>query len=155
MVQLVNADSEESVPFVLNGRQEILEPQHLLEKYTVDPMTIKYDRGGDLGPATNSLTEGVYVFKRTEKGWNLVRRLFQNTFDNRANMVTFRCLVDGKLVGIPAGSTSQTERALFPHTVYFDQGGQPKQMALAPGTTYRIVFDPQAQLWDLAPSEAG
>jgi hypothetical protein len=109
---------------------------------------IKFDRGGDLGTARYSLTEGVYEFKLTDQGWDLYRKIFRVTLDNSANESDFNYLADGELALVSAGET-RTHESSFPVVISFDPGNEePVQLALPTGD-YMIAVNPETELWDL------
>jgi hypothetical protein len=140
-----------AVRFLLDGHEGSLEPAEYLEQSTIAPMIIEFDRGGDFGLARYSLSEGIYLFKLTERGWDLARRTFTVTLDNSANADAFHYLADGEPVFVPAG-LAQTHQSRFPVLIAFDRGdgGEPAQVAL-PSGTYAIATNPQTGLWDLVP----
>jgi hypothetical protein len=149
-VVVVNPEATgQTIAFVLDGQEHHLDPARLLDEYSVDAMLIAFDRGGGFGIARYSLTEGVYEFVRTERGWDLVRKTFTVTLDNTANATAFHYLVGGETAAVGAGASRRhTDR--FPITIAFDRGsgGQPAEIAL-PSGTYKIARSPETGLWDL------
>jgi len=149
-VVLVNpATAQHKIAFLIDGQQGSLEPGQYLELSTGDSMVVEFDRSGGFGAAEYSLTEGVYEFKPTSRGWDLGRKVFSVMLDNSANEKAFRYLVDGEEGVVEAGQR-QAHEGRFPITVAFDRGDgkEPAEVAL-PNGTYRIGISPATKLWDL------
>jgi hypothetical protein len=71
-VQLVNAaENGYSVGFLLAGQTVKLQPGESHE-VTESPVTVRFDRGGQIGSATKTLTAGRYEFRLGKNGWDLV-----------------------------------------------------------------------------------
>jgi hypothetical protein len=69
---LVNAaENGYSVGFLLAGQTVKLQPGDSRD-VTESPVTVRFDRGGQFGSATKTLTAGRYEFRLGKTGWDLV-----------------------------------------------------------------------------------
>jgi hypothetical protein len=73
-IVLLNADSEDSIQYRLNGSEQEMPAgyQQLLAGDTT--WLVEFDRGGEFGMANYKLTSGTYRFKVTDRGWELFRK---------------------------------------------------------------------------------
>jgi hypothetical protein len=149
-VVLVNPEmTEQTVAFLLDGQQGSLEPGQYFDLSTPDKMMIEFDRGADFGAARYSLIEGVYLFKQTDRGWDLNRKVFSITLANTESEDTFYYLVDGEAQVVLPGE-QQTHESRFPMTISFDRGdgSEPAEVTL-PNGTYRVGISPDTGMRDL------
>jgi len=116
---------------------------------------VEFDRGGSFGRARYRLDEGTYFFAVTKKGWDLFRKTFKVTVDNRANQYAFRYLVDNRPATVAPGQT-RTHTGAFAIEIVFDRGngGQPVRKKLNSGV-YEVRLDPAKRLLDLQAATVG
>jgi len=148
-IVIVNpAATNQPINFLLDGQAKTLDEEQVLELSTVEPMVIRFDRGGQFGPAEYTLTEGIYEFRLTDAGWDIVRRNFAITLDNSQNTAAFNYIADGEQMQLAAGETRK-HRGRFPIAIEFDRGdGQPAELML-PSGVYRIGLNSETELLDL------
>ncbi|MFT5523102.1 MAG: hypothetical protein ACI9HK_001046 [Pirellulaceae bacterium] len=139
-----------NVGFAVGSERFSLEPGFQQALPASSQRIIRFDRGGNFGLVRYSLTDGVYTFKVSDHGWDLVRKTYNIEIDNTANLNGFRYVVDGQLVVVPAGEVN-SHKGRFPLVVGFDRGdgGDPAVMRLVRGT-FQIRIDDTTGLWELA-----
>ena len=73
-VTLVNPESTgATLSFTIRGTQYVLEPGARQSLQFGGPRTVEFDRGDSLGIARYALTDGVFAFTATDRGWTLRR----------------------------------------------------------------------------------
>ena len=142
-------DTNGTVRFSIDGRSYQLKPGFQQALPSGAQRTIRFDRGGNYGIARYSLSEGVYEFRVTDRGWNIVRKSFTVDIVNNTDH-DFRYVADGKL------ATAKPQRVMkhksrFPVVIGFDRGdgGKPAVMTLKTGT-YHVGLHSESGLWDLS-----
>ncbi|MBN1852712.1 MAG: hypothetical protein JW829_08305, partial [Pirellulales bacterium] len=142
-----------SVRFRIGGRTMELKNGYQQVVRGGGQRVIEFDRGGDFGLARYTLTDGTFQFKVTERGWDIVKKVFRVTIDNQAGQGDFRYVIDNRPMLIAAGQV-QKHQGGFPFVVKFDNGsgGSPIEMVLKSGT-YRIGIHPETGLWDFMKDE--
>lgn len=144
------------ISFLAGGRSFTLAPGYQQVVKQGGSVEVRFDRGGSFGTARYTLRDGVFQFLVTDEGWNLFRKVYRVTLDNRENPFPFKYMVGNKVHQVPANGTREYEEDA-PLVVKFDPGtGQAASRALDSGV-YRIAVNPQSRLWDLmqADAEAG
>jgi hypothetical protein len=151
MILIANLPTNEAeVGYLVDGRM-VRTAAGEVEPISAASAEVVFDRGGGFGVARMSLDPGTYEFHRTPEGWQLYRKTFRVTVENRGALDLFRFQADGKPVELPAGNQMQFETS-FPLTLTFDQNGQPVSRQLADGTF--VIAPSEAGLLDLAVVEA-
>ena len=142
-----------AISFVAGGQTFTVAPGFQQVVRQAGSVEVRFDRGGALGTARYSLHSGVYQFLVTDEGWNLFRKVYRVTLDNRENPFPFRYLVGNTVEEVPANGTREYEEDA-PLVLTFDPGtGEPATRTLDTGN-YRIAINPDSQLWDLQQAEA-
>jgi len=73
-VTLVNPESTgATLSFTIRGTRYVLEPGARQALQFGGPRTVEFDRGGSFGIARYALTDGVFAFTATDRGWTLRR----------------------------------------------------------------------------------
>lgn len=142
-------DSGGTIHYIIDGTQHSMGVGQTQKLSGKKARLITFDRGGNHGQAKYSLGEGTYVFRVTEKGWELKKQSFSVTLSNESNDNPFHYVVMGDQATIAAGDETN-HRSEYPIVISFDRGdgGEPANKTLASGT-YFVGLDADKKRYDL------
>lgn len=152
-------ESQGTINYNVNGNQYESQPG-MIQKLAALPdgraWKIDYDRGGNFGPATYSLTTGTYRFRPTDRGWQLFRLRYEVALDNSQSNQEFNFIFQGEDLIVPAGG-ARTLVSNYPIVVRFDRGNGSTFVAKTTPIfvgTVQIGVNANDNLWDLFPTDA-
>ncbi len=141
------AENQASISYVLDRHVFTMEPKHT-QRLPLRSWTIKFDRGGNFGSVEKVIQSGVYHFKTTAKGWDLVEIPSKVVIDNASNPYDFNFVINDRVMIAKARSVLELSDPL-PMDFRFDQGnGTTVRKSLGQGT-YSVGVNPQTKLLDL------
>lgn len=128
-----------SISYLLDGHSYTMEPgysQRLERSYLIE-----FDRGGDYGTARYTIADGTFEFTITDRGWDLRKKTYEITIDNRNFPGDFGYLLDGQEYTVRAGEVRQHSSS-YPILIEFDRGdgSEPARKVLYSGT-YTVGID--------------
>ncbi len=116
---------------------------------------IRFDRGGDRGETTQTLSSGTYAFVVTDQGWELTRKTFGVTIDNGKGKGDFYYNINNAQEQVEAGG-QKSHTSDYPILVRFDRGDGTKEgqkKVVDQDARYVLAVSPSDGLWDLYPSD--
>jgi hypothetical protein len=156
-VLLINApNTNATITYNVNGNRYVMEPgmtQKLPD--TAPSWTIEYDRGGQFGAASYTVTQGTYFFTPTDKGWQLYKQRFDVALDNSQSNQEFNFLLNDEKMVVPANG-AKTISSIYPMVIRYDRGNGTELAAklLNFNGTVQIGVNVADNRWDVFPTTA-
>lgn len=142
-----------TINYNINGNHYVMEPGMVQKLAPTQKWIIEFDRGGDFGDATYTLSEGTYHFTPTDKGWQIYKHRFDVVLDNSMSDQEFNLLFRGENLSVPAGGTRKLS-STYPIVVGFDRanGTDFVTKTLPPNGNVQIGVNSSDNQWDLFPT---
>lgn len=141
------------IHYDINGTSYTMQPGYTQTLPAGTSWTIRFDRGEGNNEARYTLKDGSYYFASSDKGWELYRKTYSVTIDNRENEQEFRYTLDNQQASVAARQTA-LHTSDYPIFVRFDRGDGAKdaqKKVTERNETLKVAVNPRDNLWDLFP----